>query len=71
MISDDILQIHERWATKISAIDDMIQHLDKAKEQARQLELQEEAKAKEEYAFYQDLGLPSGILDPVFKFLFS
>ena len=49
----------------------MIQHLDKAKEQARQLELQEEAKAKEEYAFYQDLGLPSGILDSVFKFLFS
>ncbi|XP_066918648.1 deleted in lung and esophageal cancer protein 1 homolog [Clytia hemisphaerica] len=56
---EKLQNIHERWATKITAIDDMIQHLDKAKAQARILELQEEAKAKKEYAFYQDLGLPS------------
>ena len=40
----------------------MINHLDTAKNQARLLEQQEEEKAKEEYALYQDLGLPSGLL---------
>ena len=43
----------------------MINHLDTAKHQARLLEQQEEEKAKEEYALYQDLGLPSGRFDTI------
>lgn len=42
------------------AIERMINHLDKAKEQARNLERQEEAKARDEYHLYTELGLPSG-----------